>query len=418
MKHVLLINHYAVPPSSAGGSRHYSLAKGLIPHGWKMTIVAAGVNHHSGESYLAPSEVCRVDRSAGVDFVWLKTNSGSNSRQGLSRIIGMLCFAWRVIRLNPEVLPSGPRPSVVIGSSVHPFAALAGWVLACRLRAQFIFEVRDLWPETLVTLGKLRPNSPVVIFLYWIEGFLFNRAQFIISPLPRVFSYVQDRTGSSVKVRVIPNGIDLQAADAERHSALPIPPSPWRYTVLYVGSMGNGNDLTTLLTGFKLFQIANPLMDVGLRLVGGGPFRPALEKLVSVENIHNVEFYPSVPHTAVPSLVTSADLLVITVPNQPELYRFGVCANKFFDYLASGRPTLSANSASGDPIHESGGGLNVPSGDAASIADGMFRLLSANDQDRQRMGELGREFVTRKHDFRVIAEELRDVLNAAIQKSD
>ncbi len=418
MKHVLLINHYAVPPSSTGGTRHYSIAKWLIPHGWQMTIVAAGVNHHSGESYLAPGEVCRVDRSAGVDFVWLKTNSGSHSRQGLSRIIGMLCFAWRVIRLNPEVLPSGPRPNVIIGSSVHPFAALAGWVLACRLRAQFIFEVRDLWPETLVTLGKLRRNSPVVICLYWIEGFLFNRAQFIISPLPRVSSYVQDRTGSSVKVRVIPNGIDLQAADAERHSALPIPPSRWRHTILYVGSMGNGNDLATLLTGFKMFQIANPHMDVGLRLVGGGPFRPALEKMVSVENIHNVEFHPSVPHTAVPSLVSSADLLVITVPNQPELYRFGVCANKFFDYLASGRPTLSANSASGDPIDESGGGLNVPSSDAASIADGMFRLLSANDQDRQRMGELGREFVTRKHDFRVIAAELRDVLNAAIQKSD
>jgi glycosyltransferase involved in cell wall biosynthesis len=159
-------------------------------------------------------------------------------------------------------------------------------------------------------------------------------------------------------------------------------------------------------------------MDVGLRLVGEGPFRPALEKLVSAENIHNVEFHSSVPHTAVSSLVSSADLLVITVPNQPELYRFGVCMNKFFDYLASGRPTLSANSAPGDPVDESGGGLNVPSGDAASIADGMFRLLSANEQDRQRMGELGREFVTRKHDFRVIAAELRDVLDAAIQKSD
>jgi glycosyltransferase involved in cell wall biosynthesis len=418
VKHVLLINHYAVPPSSTGGTRHYCLAKWLIPHGWQMTIVAAGVNHHSGESYLAPGEVCRVDRSAGVDFVWLKTNSGSHSRQGLSRIIGMLCFAWRVIRLNPAVLPSGPRPNVIIGSSVHPFAALAGWVLACRLHAQFIFEVRDLWPETLVTLGKLRRYSPVVIGLYWIERFLFNRARFIISPLPRVFSYVQDRTGSSVKVRVIPNGIDLQAADAERHSALPIPPSRWRHTVLYIGSMGNGNDLATLLTGFKLFQIANPLMDVGLRLVGEGPFRPALEKLVSAENIHNVEFHSSVPHTAVSSLVSSADLLVITVPNQPELYRFGVCMNKFFDYLASGRPTLSANSAPGDPVDESGGGLNVPSGDAASIADGMFRLLSANEQDRQRMGELGREFVTRKHDFRVIAAELRDVLDAAIQKSN
>lgn len=51
------------------------------------------------------------------------------------------------------------KPDVIIGSSVHPFAAVAAALLAKKYSVPFVFEVRDLWPETLVAMGRWSEHS-------------------------------------------------------------------------------------------------------------------------------------------------------------------------------------------------------------------------------------------------------------------
>jgi glycosyltransferase involved in cell wall biosynthesis len=418
MKNVVLVNHYAVPPTDPGGTRHYSLARRLVAHGWRMTIVADSVHHKTRVDRLGSRERSRVDVIEDVEFLWLRGDARGKLFGRYFRGIGMLCFAWQVATMSLSGLPGGPRPDVVIGSSVHPFAAFAAWVLAKRSGAEYVFEVRDLWPETLILLGKFSRSSPLVWLLYGLERFLFKRARLIVSPLPYISEYVGKYPACRSKVRVIHNGIDFDEADASRESAALLHRPKWSKTVLYTGAMGTANDLHSLLAGFTLFQRSNPSSDVGLMLVGDGPLRGELAAAAASLGSRNVEFVSSVPKHAVASLVSSADVLVITVPHQPELYKYGVCMNKFWDYLASGRPTLSANSATGDPVASSGAGLNVPAGDPLALADGLGRLLSLSEEEQRRLGRLGREYVRRNHDFKSIASVLADALDeVASQRS-
>ena len=323
----------------------------------------------------------------------------------------MLWFALRVAALSRGSLASLGPIDAVIGSSVHPFAAASGWLLSRRLKVAFIFEVRDLWPETLVTMNKLGRTSLAATILYWLELHLFKNAASIISPLPGIAKYVSMRLGEVSKVFVVPNGIDLDFADECQTRSSPLPPCRTAFSFLYAGAMGHGNDICTLILGFKEFQDRNPAVDAGLRLVGSGPLRPHFESLAKKLAVRNVEFFNSVPKRDVYSVLSSADALVITVPRNPDLYRFGVCANKFFDYLASGRVTISANSADEDPVSQSGGGMNVPSGDPHSLASAMAWAVGLDSTDRERIGELARGYVAAEHDFKVIAGCLARVLD-------
>ena len=411
-----MVNHYAVPPSEPGGTRHHALAKGLLTYGWNATIFASSVNHQSGHNRLSSNERSRSDLIDGINFVSIVADNAKHRRREAGRVMGMVRFAYQVATADVVEYGEALKADVVIGSSVHPLAALAGWVVARRLGVPFIFEVRDLWPESLVAMGRLGRRSPAAVLLYGLERFLFNRATFVISPLPRIAHYARERLGSDSRFRVIHNGIDVDWFEAmcDRPSPLPSPTSS--FTVMYAGAMGTANALPVVLDGYRMFRDAHPGVSAELRLVGDGPMRKGLEAKVREEGISGVAFFDSVAKDHVPALLQQADVLVISVANQPELYRYGICMNKFFDYLASGKPTLSASGADTDPIALSGGGIRVQPGDAAAISDGLRKLFMSTPEERRDIGLLAKAYVRRHHDFKAIAEDLAHVLNAACKR--
>lgn len=149
MKNIWILNHYATYPGGVGSSRHYYLAKCLKSLGWSATIIAASVEHQTGIQRLKFGEGQRIDEINGVPFLWLRTPVYKGN--GAGRLKNILAYTWSV--LQPNATKELPRPDVIVGSSVHPFAAVAGALLARRLSVPFIFEVRDLWPQTLIDLG-------------------------------------------------------------------------------------------------------------------------------------------------------------------------------------------------------------------------------------------------------------------------
>ena len=166
MKTVWLLNHYAAEPTGSGGTRHYGLAKYAARHGLRVFLIAASVEHFSGRQRLRPRETERLEEIQGVPFLWVRTSRYSGN--GLARIRNMLQYGIRVLlRSTTRELPP---PDVIVGSSVHPLAALAGHILARRYRVPFVFEIRDLWPETLIQMGRIRRNGPVAAALRLVES--------------------------------------------------------------------------------------------------------------------------------------------------------------------------------------------------------------------------------------------------------
>ena len=185
---IWIVNHYASPPDEPAGTRHFSLARELIARGHAVTIFAAGFGHDSGrEKRLAFGSLYRVERFDGVRFVWLRTFP--YRRSDWRRQVNMLSFlaVFIVVQVRER------RPDVVIGSTVHPFAAFGGWLAAGLRGARFAFEIRDLWPQTLVDLGAIDVGSPGERLLRALEAFLVRRAFAVIALMPGVKDYLAGR---------------------------------------------------------------------------------------------------------------------------------------------------------------------------------------------------------------------------------
>ncbi|MGJ7554241.1 glycosyltransferase family 4 protein [Variovorax sp. RB3P1] len=404
MKTVWVLNHYAQEPGGAGGTRHFHMAEFMTSFGWRATVIAASVDFTSGRQRLALGEHHRHELIDGVPFLWIRTPGYTGNGRG--RMLNMLAYTWQVLR--PSTTKGLPLPDVVIGSSVHPFAAVAGALLARRFDVPFVFEVRDLWPQTLVDMGRLRENSFLAWSLRKIERWLYRRAARIVVLLPRAWEYIVPLGIPMNRVVCIPNGVDLSRVPP---SELPVRAASDPFTLMYFGAHGQANGLDIILKAMKLVQLQRPELKISLRMIGDGPMKPLLMDQARDLALNNVVFESSVPKKEIPSLAAEADAFVISVLDLPNLYRYGISMNKLFDYLAAARPILIASDASNNPIEDAQAGLTVPAGRPEKLADAMIELAIMPFSERRRMGIAGRKYVEENHEFRGLSRRLATVLD-------
>ena len=404
MKQVWIVNHYAQEPCNPGGTRHYSLAHHLMEHAWSATLLAASTELNTGRQRLARGQLWREESYGGIPFCWFRAPGYVGN--GLGRLVNMLAFAAHVVA-SPSLRRRAP-PDAVIGSSVHPFAAWAGLRLARRYGVPFIFEVRDLWPQTLVDMGAAKEGSLVVRLLRRLELHLYQAAARIVVLMPKADAYITRLGIAPGKIVWIPNGIDLAGAVAN-----PPPPTREFFYLMYFGAHGQANGLDNILAAMVRLRTLRPDRPVWLRLIGDGPLKPALIEQAKRLGLDNVSFEPPVAKEAIPRLAAEADAFVLNLVDLP-IFRYGISPNKLFDYLAAGRPIVFSCSAANDPVAEAHAGLSVPPGDPAALAEAIARLVALPEPVRAEMGRNAVAYVHANHDFRLLARRLADCLDAAV----
>jgi glycosyltransferase involved in cell wall biosynthesis len=401
MKHVWMLNHYAQEPGGAGGTRHFSLGKHLLSHGWQTTILASSVELNTGKQRLECSQNVREDNIEGVSFLWIKTPSYIGN--GLGRMLNMLSYTLRV--LFPNTTRDLPRPNIILGSSVHPFAALSAAWLAKRHNVPFIFEVRDLWPQTLIDFGRIKKSSMMASVLHYIELWLYRRADKIVVLLPNIIEYISPLGIPENKVVWIPNGVDL--INYPKPSKLV---SGDEFTLMYFGSHGQANGLECLIQAMYELNKMPGMVHVHLRLIGDGPLKPKLIEQAKKMKLKNIRFENSVPKSKIPKLASQADAFVICVKDLPGLYKYGISMNKLFDYLAASKPIIIGSSAFNNPVVDAQAGFAVPPDNPKELAEAINRLVNLSKEERIAMGVAGRLYVEKYHGFNVLASRFADML--------
>lgn len=404
-KHVWILNHYAQEPGGAGGTRHYSLAKHLLSNGWKASVIASSVELNTGHQRLSGKEKQKKIDFDGVTFLWVRTPEYVGNGGG--RMKNMLVYALHV--LLPSVTKDLERPDVIVGSSVHPFAAWSAAILARRFRVPFIFEVRDLWPQTLVDMGRLRADGVVTKALRKLENWLYHRADRIVVLLPQAADYIVPLGVAVDKIVWIPNGVELDG-----YPEPPRPPVRDSFTLMYFGAHGQANGLDVLLKAMAKLKQQPEMSHVRLRLIGDGPLKPQLQELARDLDLNNVDFGAPVPKQQIPALAAEADAFVISVLDLPQLYRYGISMNKLFDYFAAARPIIIASSAVNDPVEEAEAGVSVRPGDSVALSKAIESLVLLPVEQRAAMGRAGRAYVEKNHDFRMLAAKLAATLNDVV----
>lgn len=405
MKHVWILNHYAQEPGGAGGTRHFSLARHLPAHGWKATLIAASTDHSTGLQRLDAGEQKRLQHYDGVPFLWLRTRSYSGN--GLDRVGNMLDYTRAVLKRRN--LSDLEAPDAIIGSSVHPLAAWAGRRLAKRHGVPFIFEVRDLWPQTLIDMGRISHGHPAAIGLRWLETSLYRDASRIIVLLPKANEYIEPLGVSPEKIIWIPNGVDLESFPVRP----PMAPSSDRFTLMYFGAHGAANGLDNLLAAMQLVAQVPAGIRICLRLIGDGPLKPFLMAMASERGLTNVSFEDPVPKSRIPALAARADAFVFNLIDAP-VFRYGISSNKLFDFLAAGRPVIFCCASSNNPVGEAGAGITVPPEDPPALAAAIVELASVPEAELIRMGQAGRLYLDANHGMEKLAGRLAFALDASL----
>ncbi len=391
---IWIINHY-----SRHENRHYFLAEHLINKGHEVTVIASSFDHKKlKDTHLPEGVAYSVEDVDGVPYMWLKTVSYSGN--DYRRIINMLSFCQGLLKGYVSVLG---KPDIIMGSSMHLFAGLGAQRLANSYQVPFVFEVRDLWPQSLIDLAGISRFHPVVFGLERLERYLYRKADHIITLLPDAKKHIVSKGTTEEKVTWIPNGFDVSSAGIPKR-----PVERETFSIIYAGSHGIANCLDSIIESAVILQNQNPGY-YQFRFIGGGQEKQRLINRCQQEGINNVYFEDWVPRKKIYEVLAEADCLIVNLKDSP-LYQWGISLNKLFDYMASARPVVMGANVQKNPINEARSGITVRPENAEEMAGAIAYLASMSIEERWQMGMRGRKYVEKNHDYVILAEKLNSIV--------
>jgi len=401
---VWIINHYADTPDRPA-TRTFDLSRQLVQRGHCVTIFAAGFSHYSlKEERIPAGETQREEDWNGVKFVWLKTFPYRVN--GWRRLANIASFAWRVVRAGWR---SSETPDAIIGVTVHPLAALSAYFLSVAKRARFFFEVTDLWPEALIDMGVLSAKNPIAWMLRALEKFLYRKAEKTIMLWPFAHEYTNGLGIPREKIVWIPHGVDLSRLEALKAYDGAKKAS---FTVMFLGGQSRYHGVDVILEAAQILEQREERR-VRFVIVGGGAENPRLVGRVEEMNLQSVEFRPQVPKSEIGKVMSEGDAFLFHIRELASLRKYGISANKLYDYMSSGRPIIYAVNSRNNPVEEAGAGVSIPAENPTALAEAVLYLVSLTPEERIEMGRNGLEYLLKHHDIRLLAEQLERVLQGS-----
>lgn len=385
-KTIWIINQFAGTPESGWGERHFYFSRHWIQAGYRVRIISGSYNHVFRKT-VEVKGLYEYENYDGVDFYWVKTPKYKAT--SMFRFYSMLIFMFRVMLLPVKEIG---RPDVIVVSSMPIFPILSGYWLKRKYGARLLFEIRDIWPLTLQLLGNKSPNHPAVQFIGWFEKLGYRRADAVASLLPNAREHIESVAGRPVDFHYVPNGIDAKNIGYEEipeELAKQIPND--KFIVGYAGTIGLANALEYFVEAAIELKDEPNLFFV---IVGDGYLKAELE--ARAKGLPHILFYPKIRKAQVQKLIARFDLTFVGRNDTP-LFKHGVSANKYFDYMLAGKPILDSNNHIKDPVELSGCGLIVQPDSSEAIAEGIRAFLKMPEEERRAMGERGRRFVLREH---------------------
>lgn len=381
---ILLLTQWFDPEPTFKG---LAFARELVRRGHQVQVLTGFPNYPGGKLYEG-YRVRLVQRETidGISIIRVPLYP-SHDNSALQRIANYVSFALSAAVMGPFLV----KPADVV-YVYHPPATVSLPAISLKLlrRMPFVYDVQDLWPDTLAATGML--NNPLILKLValWCR-LTYMLANHIVVLSPGFTRKLIERGVQEEKISVIYNWCDeSQIAVVERSEAERLEPEMvGRFNVVFAGTMGKAQALEAVLEAAAL--LGQRLPDVQFVFVGGGIEVERLKQIKNEKQLDNVVFLPRRPAAKIGSILSLADLLLVHLKDDP-LFEITL-PSKTQAYLAAGRPILMA--VRGDAaslVEQAGAGVACVPEDAESIAATIVRLFALSQAEREHMGSNGARF--------------------------
>lgn len=374
--HLLFLTDNFPPETNAPATRGHEHARRWVQAGHRVTVITCAPNFPEGKVHAGyENRWHQREMIDGIEVVRVKSFIAAN-KGFAARILDYVSFmlTGSVAGLCVE------RPDVVLATSPQFFCAVGGWAVAKLRRRPFVFEVRDLWPESIKAVGAMR-QSLLIEALEKLELFLYDQANGVVVATEAFRENLRTRGIDPRKITVVRNGVDLtRYAPRERDTALARELGlEGKFVVGYLGTQGMAHALHRVVEAAELVR-DDPRLH--FLFVGGGAERDSLVELARSKGLTNVSFHASFPKDAMPRLWSVCDLGLVHLKDQ-EVFRT-VIPSKIFECFGMGVPVLYAGpeSEGSQIVREARGGVTLPAERPDELAAAVRAL--ANDPERVR----------------------------------
>ena len=411
---ILYVSQYFPPEMGAPAARAAELAHHWAEAGHDVSVLTGFPNHPTG---VVPSEWrSRLRRliyreNAGrvnVFRTWLWPLPNRKAHQRM-RNYASFCVSAALRGLTI------PRPDVIIATSPQLLVALAGWWLAFARQVPFVFEVRDLWPESLIAVGAGTEDSLLYHALAKIAKFLYQRADRIVVVSPAFKQHLVQRWRvPAEKISVVENGVETtlfapqpQAADRNLRQELN---AEGKFLICYIGTMGMAHGLETLLDAATQLQQQNS--DVLFLLIGEGAEKDRIKNLAASRGLNNVRFLDQQPRERIPAFISASDACLVLL-KKTDVFKT-VIPTKMLEFMSCTRPViLGVDGQARQIVEEAGAGLVIEPENAAALVRAISQL-AANRELRSTLGQKGREYILRHFSRDQTAQKYIQILERVV----
>ena len=402
---ILFLTHYFPPEVNAPASRTFEHCREWVRAGHEVTVLTCSPNHPQGKVFPPyRNKLWQTEEIEGIRvvrvWIFLAANAGF-----LKRTASYASYALSAIFAASFL----DRADVVIATSPQFFCGLAGYPVSRMKRAPWFLEIRDLWPDSIETVGAMK-NRSALRFLQALERFAYRNADRIISVTDSFVPHIASCGAKRENVSVIKNGVDLSFfSEAGSYSEEFVDERlEEAFVAAYVGTHGMAHSLETVL---KAAELLRERKDIRFLLVGDGAERERLLNICEEKALENVVMLGQQPKARMPAIWSKIDASLVTLKRSPVFQ--SVIPSKIVEALAMQKPViLAVEGESAALLRLAEAGVAIEPENASQLAHAVRRLAD-NPELRTRMGENGREFVERFFDRKKLAIQFLEVLEDA-----
>ncbi len=386
---ILYVSQYFPPEMGAPAARAAELSRHWAKSGHDVCVLTGFPNHPTG--VIPPqyrSRARRLVARESVDDVhvvrtWLLPFP---NRKAYERMLnyGSFCVSAATTGLFVST------PDVVIGTSPQLLVGLSAWWIARAKRVPFVFEVRDLWPESLAAVGMGNENSALHRSLARIAGFLYRNSDHIVVVTQAFEEYLVEHWNvPRQKISVVENGVETNLFVPSKNDLRSQLGAEGKFIVCYIGTMGMAHGLETLVDAARQLQQSVP--DVLFLLVGEGADKERIMAMAKEFGLDNLRFVDQQPRETIPAYISASDASLVLL-KKTDLFKT-VIPTKMLEFMSCARPViLGVDGQAREIMEKAQAGIFIEPGNANALVEALKRLR-ADASLRETLGSNGRRHI-------------------------